>query len=197
MSETSYILRHATARSLVILDEVGRGTSTYDGMSIAWAVAEDLHDTIGARTLFATHFHELTQLADSLDAARNYTLAVVEKDGRVVFLRQLAPGGVDKSYGIQVARLAGLPGRVVDRATEVLAELEQKDRTPTSDASMPESGRAWQLNEQSLVTRNGVDVGKLEETLRELGRVDVANITPVQALVILNELQKRIDGMAF
>ncbi|MBN1583812.1 MAG: DNA mismatch repair protein MutS [Anaerolineae bacterium] len=197
MSETSYILRHATERSLVILDEVGRGTSTYDGMSLAWAVAEDLHNTIGARTLFATHFHELTRLAESLEAARNYTLAVVEKDNRVVFLRQLVAGGVDKSYGIQVARLAGLPERVIDRAGQVLARLEQEDRRPSGDVYVPEPERVWLMNEPLLPTLYGIDETSLKETLRELVRVDVANITPVQALVILNELQKRIDGITF
>ncbi|HSJ59338.1 MAG TPA: DNA mismatch repair protein MutS, partial [Anaerolineae bacterium] len=114
MAETAHILVHATGRSLVILDEVGRGTSTYDGMSLAWAVAADLHDRVGARCLFATHYHELTELPDHLPAARNYNLAVVERDGDVIFLRRLVPGSTDRSYGLHVARLAGVPSHVVD-----------------------------------------------------------------------------------
>ncbi len=171
MSETGYILRHATARSLVVLDEVGRGTSTYDGMSIAWAVAEELHDAIGARTLFATHFHELTRLAGHLAAARNYTLAVAERGHAVIFLRQLVPGGADKSYGIQVARLAGLPERVVERAQQVLAELER-----------PAAAEDDRLQA----------AGEVQEILQEVCQLDIANLTPVQALVFLNELQTRV-----
>lgn len=180
MSETGYILRHATPRSLVVLDEVGRGTSTYDGMSIAWAVAEELHNAIGARTLFATHFHELTRLAEHLPSVRNYTLAVAERGHEVVFLRQLVPGGADKSYGIQVARLAGLPERVVERARQVLAELEangaaanavpRPDVTPRLDA-------------------------ELQALLQDVYHLDIANLTPVQALVFLNELQTRVKQL--
>jgi DNA mismatch repair protein MutS len=193
MSETGYILRHATMRSLVILDEVGRGTSTYDGMSIAWAVAEDLHNTIGARTLFATHFHELVQLADNLDAARNYTLAVAEQDNTVVFLRQLVAGGMDKSYGIQVARLAGLPERVVGRASEVLARLQRDAYAGQEVVPAQESRRIWSMNEPLSPVLRGIDEAVLAELLLELVRVDVANITPVQALVILNKLQKLVQ----
>ena len=125
MRETSKILAEATARSLVVLDEIGRGTSTYDGISIAWSVAEDLHDRIQARALFATHYHELCQLAEVKERARNYSVAVQEWQGRVVFLRKLVPGGASRSYGIEVARLAELPAAVIERAKQVLGALEE------------------------------------------------------------------------
>jgi DNA mismatch repair protein MutS len=124
MSETALILNHATDRSLVILDEIGRGTATFDGLSIAWAVAEHLHDTIGCRTLFATHYHELTDLANTKPAVANYNVAVSEWNEEIIFLHKILPGAADKSYGIQVARLAGLPKPVVERAKSILSHLE-------------------------------------------------------------------------
>jgi len=124
MRETAHILRYATARSLIVLDEIGRGTSTYDGVSIAWAVAEHLHEVVGARTLFATHYHELCALADRHPRVRNVSVAAREWEGEVVFLRKLMPGGANRSFGIQVAKLAGLPASVIDKAREILARLE-------------------------------------------------------------------------
>ena len=126
MVETANILHHATPRSLLILDEIGRGTSTYDGVSIAWAVVEYIHNhpRLRAKTLFATHYHELTQLADLLPGVRNYNVAVSEADGKVVFLHKIVPGGADRSYGIHVGQLAGLPRPVVQRASEILHQLE-------------------------------------------------------------------------
>jgi DNA mismatch repair protein MutS len=124
MTEAANILNNATDRSLVILDEIGRGTSTYDGVSLAWAITEYLHDQVGCRTLFATHYHELSQLANKLPGLRNYNVLVQESEGRVVFLHQIAAGSADKSYGIRVARLAGVPEEVLERANEVLADLE-------------------------------------------------------------------------
>jgi DNA mismatch repair protein MutS len=195
MGETAYILRHATPHSLVILDEVGRGTSTYDGMGLAWAVGEDLHDRIGARTLFATHFHELTGLADGLAGARNASLAVKEQGQEVVFLYRLVDGGADRSYGIQVARLAGIPDHVIERAREVMARLEAAEEREAeggerevralrevSAPSLPEERR-----EQVLVPADDEVVWTV---LRELIGLDIANLTPVQALVVLNELQQ-------
>jgi DNA mismatch repair protein MutS len=132
MRETAAILAHATRRSLILLDEIGRGTSTYDGVSIAWAVAEHVHDAIGARTIFATHYHELCALADVRPRVRNFSVAVREWRGEVVFLRKLVPGGASRSYGIEVARLAGLPGRVIERAKEVLADLETRRAAPAA-----------------------------------------------------------------
>ena len=127
MQETAYILHQATAKSLIILDEIGRGTSTFDGLSIAWAVAEYLHDFqgVGIKTLFATHYHELTELARTRSRVRNLNVAIKEWQNDIIFFHKLAPGGTNKSYGIQVARLAGLPGDVTGRAREILGQLEQ------------------------------------------------------------------------
>lgn len=133
MTETSVIVNSATDRSLVILDEIGRGTATYDGLSIAWSVSEHLHDRVKARTLFATHYHELTQLADSREGVKNYSVAVREWNDQIIFLRQIVPGAADRSYGIQVARLAGLPDSIVDRAKEILAKLEEGAAIPVSE----------------------------------------------------------------
>jgi DNA mismatch repair protein MutS len=132
MTEAANILNNATARSLVILDEIGRGTSTYDGVSLAWAITEYLHSHIGCRALFATHYHELARLADQLDGLRNYNVLVREGPEDIVFLHKIAPGSADKSYGIHVARLAGVPCEVLRRAEEVLGTLEGRalDETP-------------------------------------------------------------------
>jgi DNA mismatch repair protein MutS len=127
MNETANIINNATDRSLVILDEIGRGTSTFDGLSIAWSVAEHLHDIIRARTLFATHYHEMTELETVCSGVKNYNVAVREWNDRIIFLRKIQRGPADKSYGIQVARLAGLPDSVIDRAKEILANLEASE----------------------------------------------------------------------
>ena len=124
MNEAAAILSGATDRSLVLLDEIGRGTSTYDGVSIAWAMTEHLHEKVGAKTIFATHYHELTQLGDLLGGVKNMTVTVREAGEEILFLRRLESGGADRSYGIQVARLAGLPPPIIERAFELLAELE-------------------------------------------------------------------------
>jgi DNA mismatch repair protein MutS len=133
MNETAMIVNNATPRSLIILDEIGRGTSTFDGLSLAWSIAEYLHDTIGARALFATHYHELTALAKSRAGVKNYNVAVREWNDQVIFLRKIIAGAADKSYGIHVARLAGLPDEIITRARVILAHLE-------SNAASPEDG---------------------------------------------------------
>ena len=130
MCETANILNNATARSLIILDEIGRGTSTFDGLSLAWSILEHLHNVVGAKTLFATHYHELTELAARLPRVRNYNVAVREWNDQIVFLRKIVEGGTDKSYGIQVARLAGVPKTVLERAKEILRNLEESELTP-------------------------------------------------------------------
>jgi DNA mismatch repair protein MutS len=127
MNETANIANNATSRSLVILDEIGRGTSTFDGLSIAWSVAEFLHDVVQCKTLFATHYHELTELANARAGVKNYTVAVREWNDQIIFLRKIVAGGADRSYGIQVARLAGLPVPILERAKEILANLERSD----------------------------------------------------------------------
>src|SRR5437867_7714230 len=132
MVETATILNNVTARSLVLLDEVGRGTSTFDGLAIAWSVVEALHERSGCKVLFATHFHELTELANRLHAVRNFHVAVKEWNDEIIFLHKVRPGGTDRSYGIQVARLAGLPAGVIARAREILGELSQSGRAPVS-----------------------------------------------------------------
>jgi len=142
MNETSNIVNNATERSLVILDEIGRGTSTFDGLSIAWSVAEFLHDKIKARTLFATHYHELTKLAEERSGVCNFNVAVREWNDQIIFLRKIVPGGADKSYGIQVARLAGLPKEILDRAKEILSHLERPDGAAAQPAKRKRSKRA-------------------------------------------------------
>ena len=192
MSEASHILRHATPRSLVVLDEVGRGTSTYDGISLAWAIAEELHNVVGAKTLFATHFHELTRLeADESirahgGAVRNFTMAVKEQAGGLVFLRQVIPGGAERSFGVHVARLAGLPARVVDRAEGMLQQLEasRAEKTPGGTQVVLAEDRA--VYDERAVAWRGV--------LRELMSADIANLTPLQALNLLNALQLKVKG---
>jgi DNA mismatch repair protein MutS len=134
MNETANIVNNATERSLVILDEIGRGTSTFDGLSIAWSVAEFLHDQIKARTLFATHYHELTKLAQERKGVCNLNVAVREWNEQIIFLRKIVPGGADRSYGIQVARLAGLPKQILDRAKDILNHLENPNNGATEPA---------------------------------------------------------------
>ena len=131
MQETANILNNATEKSLIVLDEIGRGTSTFDGISIAWAVAEYLHDNIKAKTLFATHYHELTELSVTMSGVKNYNMLVKEQGDKISFLRKIVPGSADKSYGIHVARLAGLPDDVVSRSREILLNLEDSEFEPT------------------------------------------------------------------
>jgi DNA mismatch repair protein MutS len=191
MVETANILHHATPRSLLILDEIGRGTSTYDGLSIAWAVVEYIHNhpNLRARTLFATHYHELTALADILPHVRNYNVAVSEHEGRVVFLHKIVPGGADRSYGIHVAQLAGLPRPVIRRAQEILAQLEQNKAQPvsaTGSAKLREGGisHAQQVVQLSLFPCTA------HPALEALRRLDVNGMTPLEALSKLYELQQ-------
>jgi DNA mismatch repair protein MutS len=150
MSETANILNNATVRSLVILDEIGRGTSTFDGLSLAWSIVEYLHNQVGAKTLFATHYHELTELAGRLKRLRNYNVAVREWNDQVVFLRKIVPGGTDKSYGIQVARLAGVPRDVLDRAKAILRNLEESELTPEGNVRRPARHRIERETLQAL-----------------------------------------------
>jgi DNA mismatch repair protein MutS len=209
MSEASYILRHATPRSLIVLDEVGRGTSTYDGISLAWAIAEEIHNHIGAKTLFATHYHELTQLAqvgqvfNLPNAIHNYTMAVKERGNEVIFLRQVIAGGAEKSFGIHVAQLAGLHPRIISRANEVLRRLEAERDDDAAKREM--GGNEGDKGDEARATSDYAMVKEEQalyearrevwrEVLRELAQVDVANLTPVQALVLLNEVQGRLKS---
>jgi DNA mismatch repair protein MutS len=180
MSETSAILHNATARSLVLLDEIGRGTSTYDGVAIAWAVSEHLHDRVGCKTMFATHYHELMQLPERLQHARNYNVAVRETGDAVVFLHRLEPGGTDRSYGVHVAQLAGLPAAVVRRAREVLSTLEGEHRVVQGPP--PAAGDPGQLALFAPAEPHPV--------LGRLRGLDVNALTPLDALNRLAELQR-------
>jgi DNA mismatch repair protein MutS len=185
MLETASILNHATRRSLIVLDEIGRGTSTYDGLAIARAVAEYIHNhpRLGCKTLFATHYHELTQLARLLPRVRNYNVAVSEEKGDVVFLRRIVPGGADKSYGVHVARLAGLPGSVINRAWEVLAELEDGSSDTGRNRSRRSSKGAPPATQLPLL-------GTTPAALEELMKLDVASMTPLEAITKLYALQE-------
>ena len=181
MSETSAILHGATAHSLVLLDEIGRGTSTYDGVAIAWAVSEFLHDRIGCKTMFATHYHELMQLPERLAHARNLNVVVREVDGKVLFLHRLEPGGTDRSYGIHVAELAGLPREVVTRANAILRTLEGEHRMVPGRAQPDPDPGQLPLFESS----------RPDPTLEELRQLDLNSLTPLEALNRLAELQRR------
>jgi DNA mismatch repair protein MutS len=175
MAETSAILNTATARSLVLLDEIGRGTSTYDGVSIAWAVTEHLHTITRCKTIFATHYHELTQLADELDAVRNFNVVVREIGDRILFVHRLEAGGADRSYGIEVGRLAGLPGAVLDRARQLLRLLE-------SEQLVRRSGRRNDTSQLALFAPAH------DPVMEKLAQTDVNSLTPVQALALLDDL---------
>src|SRR2546426_2170333 len=150
MSETANILNNATARSLIMLDEIGRGTSTFDGLSLAWSIVEHLHNRVGAKTFFATHYHELTELAMRLPRLRNFNVAVREWNDQIIFLRKIVPGGTDKSYGIQVARLAGVPKPVLGRAKEILRNLEESELTPQGNVRPQSRHRAERETLQKL-----------------------------------------------
>jgi DNA mismatch repair protein MutS len=179
MEETANILNHATPRSLVILDEIGRGTSTYDGISIAQAVAEYIHHhpMLGAKTIFATHYHELVELANFLPRVKNFNVAVAEEDGKVIFLRRIIPGGTDKSYGIHVAQLAGLPRSVIHRAEEVLSGLESKRHRNGLQGKEPQPQQLSLLASSSPI-------------LDELAQLEVDAMTPLEALTRLYELKQ-------
>ncbi len=181
MTETAQILNSATERSLILLDEIGRGTSTYDGLSIAWAVAEYIQDHahVGARTMFATHYHEMTELANRHDGVKNYTVAVKERDEEVLFLRKIVEGGADRSYGIHVARLAGLPPAVINRAREVLAQLEQ------AETASPQASGASPRPDPSLPAPHPL--------IEEVRQIDLFSMTPLEAMNRLAELQRRLD----
>ena len=160
MHETANITNNATARSLVILDEIGRGTSTFDGLSIAWSVAEYLHDVLKARTLFATHYHELTELARTRNGVQNFNVAVREWNEQIIFLRKIVPGGADKSYGIQVARLAGLPKPVLERAKEILANLERSELSADGNIRVSAPGETGSVRQ---TRRRGVMAQEAEK----------------------------------
>jgi DNA mismatch repair protein MutS len=183
MTEAANILNNATERSLVILDEIGRGTSTFDGVSIAWAVAEYLAGR-GCKTLFATHYHLLNDLEKSLPNVRNFRVAVKETGDRIVFLRKIVAGGTDRSYGVQVARMAGLPPEVITRAQEVLADLEKSDRAKR------DTGRGGVVSPSSGRVQMTLFEAEPHPVVEELKRLDLATTSPIEALNLLYRLQK-------
>ncbi|HUU14972.1 MAG TPA: DNA mismatch repair protein MutS, partial [Terriglobia bacterium] len=186
MTEVASILNTATPRSLVLLDEVGRGTATFDGLAIAWAVVEHLQTHAPAKTLFATHYHELTELADLLPGVRNYHVSVKESGSNIVFLRKVEPGSADKSYGIEVARLAGLPSSVIERAREILTRHEQSEHTLSERlASSAPRQDAVQL---TIFTPLNAEV------VRAIENADLDNLKPLEALNLLAELKKQIQS---
>lgn len=202
MSEVANILRNATANSLLILDEIGRGTSTFDGLSIAWAVVEYISskDLLGAKTLFATHYHELTELEGKLEGVNNYCISVKEAGDDIVFLRKIIKGGADKSYGIQVAKLAGVPNVVLARAKEIAAELSEHDITVTAAADiMPKILENVHSKGKSKGRSKDTDgqlslFGNAEESsvVADIKALDLSNMTPMKALLYLNDLQERL-----
>ena len=203
MNEVSNILRNATANSLLILDEIGRGTSTFDGLSIAWAVIEHIADKklLGAKTLFATHYHELTELEGTMEGVNNYCIAVKEKGDDIVFLRKIVQGGADRSYGIQVAKLAGVPESVIERAKELAEELSRADISVKAK-NIAEEGRAKgkqkkkpkRYDEVDLEQISLFDTVKNEDVIRELEELDLPNMTPMEAMNTLNRLQNRLKN---
>jgi DNA mismatch repair protein MutS len=187
MIETAAILNGATERSLVLLDEIGRGTSTYDGVSIAWAVTEQIHDRLGCKTIFATHYHELTQITDLLSSAVAYNVAVREVGDEIVFLRHLEPGGADRSYGVQVARLAGLPREVIDRARQILRDLEGADE----GAGL--LGRHGRLPVSVDRTQLSLFEPAVSPVLERLRVITPESMTPIEALALLAELKRQAE----
>ncbi len=201
MTEVANILRNATGNSLLILDEIGRGTSTFDGLSIAWAVVEHISNPklLGAKTLFATHYHELTELEGKLDNVNNYCIAVKEKGDDIVFLRKIVKGGADKSYGIQVAKLAGVPDSVIERAKEIAEELGRHDIVDFTEILSNKKNSATKkkkehLDEVDLTQMSLFDTVNDNDIIEELKEIDVGNLTPIEALNKLYELQNKIKN---
>jgi DNA mismatch repair protein MutS len=191
MNETSSILNNLSDRSLILLDEIGRGTSTYDGISIAWAIAEYIHEhsKVKAKTLFATHYHELNEMTNQFSRIKNFNVSVKETGNKILFLRKLTPGGSEHSFGIHVAKLAGMPKQVIDRANKILVQLEkshagQEKKKVTTGPKVDEMQLSFfQLNDPVL-----------EQIREELVSIDINTLTPVEALMKLNEIKKWTGG---
>ena len=203
MNEVANILRNATADSLLVLDEIGRGTSTFDGLSIAWSVVEHISNPklLGAKTLFATHYHELTELEGTIDSVNNYCIAVKEQGDDIVFLRKIVAGGADKSYGIQVAKLAGVPDSVINRAKEILADLVDADisakakeiaRLGTSNTKSKK--KMQKPDDVDLEQMTLFDAVKDDDIIEELKNIDLGNLTPIEALNTLYKLQNKVKN---
>ncbi len=203
MTEVANILRNATKDSLIILDEIGRGTSTFDGLSIAWAVVEHIANTkiLGAKTLFATHYHELTELEGTLDGVNNYCIAVKEKGDDIVFLRKIVKGGADRSYGIQVAKLAGVPSQVIERAKELVLELSDADISQKAKDIAQYSKKVASMNKQykkvddlEVKQMSLFDTVRDDDIITDIKNMDISNMTPIDALNTLYKLQGRVKN---
>ena len=201
MNEVANILRNATSDSLLILDEIGRGTSTFDGLSIAWAVIEHISNRklLGAKTLFATHYHELTELEGKINNVNNYCIAVKERGDDIVFLRKIIKGGADKSYGIQVAKLAGVPDMVIDRAKEIVEQLTDNDITEkiqniAVEVKEARTKKQPKIDEMELSQMSLFDTVKDEDVLQELMDVEVNTLAPIDALNVLYRLQNKLKN---
>jgi len=203
MMEVATILKEATSESLVILDEIGRGTSTYDGLSIAWAVAEYIADKekCGAKTLFATHYHELTELENKIEGVKNYSIAVKEKGEDIIFLRKIVDGGTDESYGVHVARLAGVPQVVTQKANEILQSLERKNvvykNIPTDETGDVIGAKdvAESIDNPYKNVPNNIDLNnyKIAEVAHEIDKIDFNQITPLEALNTLVKIKEKLS----
>ena len=202
MTEVANILRNATRRSLLILDEIGRGTSTFDGLAIAWAVIEHISNTrlLGAKTLFATHYHELTELEGAIAGVVNYCIAVKEQGDNIVFLRKIVRGGADKSYGIQVAKLAGVPDSVIARAKEIAQELSEADITARAkeiaqiSANITQHKAVPKPDDVDMQQLTFFDTVKDDDIIRELGELEINNMSPMDALNTLYRLQNKLKN---
>ena len=203
MTEVANILKNATPNSLLILDEIGRGTSTFDGLSIAWAVVEYISNPkyLGAKTLFATHYHELTELEGALTGVNNYCIAVKEQGDDIVFLRKIVKGGADKSYGIQVAKLAGVPDIVINRAKELVEELSDADITMKTKnivngtkVALNNKKKVQKLDDVDIAQMSLLDTVKDDDILKELKELDLGNLTPIEALNTLYQLQNKLKN---
>ena len=192
MQEAANILNNATAKSLILLDEIGRGTSTFDGISIAWAITEYLHENplVAAKTLFATHYHELNEMASIFPRIKNFKVEVREYDDKVIFLHKVSPGAADHSYGIQVAQMAGLPEFTTKRAKEILQNLESKELTPYEV-------RKKKIAKYHTRPEDGIQLSLFEfkddEIRKEISEIEVNNITPIEALNKLHELKNKVE----
>jgi DNA mismatch repair protein MutS len=193
MTEVANILKNATPRSLILLDEVGRGTSTFDGLSIAWAVAEHIHDAahLGSRTLFATHYHQLTDLALTREGVANYNIAVKEWGERIIFLRKIMKGAMNRSYGIQVARLAGVPDEVIGRAKEVLENLEKGE---LDEVGMPTLARGKRGERRAQTGQLSLFADDESLVLGEIAETDINTLTPIEAMNRIAEWKERIKN---
>ena len=201
MNEVANILRNATSNSLLILDEIGRGTSTFDGLSIAWAVIEHISNTriLGAKTLFATHYHELTELEGKINNVNNYCIAVKEQGDDIVFLRKIVKGGADRSYGIQVAKLAGVPDIVINRAKEIVEQLTDNDiiekvQSISVNASTTSKSKTKTYDEVDLSQMSLFDTVKDEDIIKELMDIEISTLTPLDALNTLYQLQNKLKN---